>query len=69
VAQPILPGAVEAFAGAALDTPAFAGRDRVDPRPLIAATVGLDEVAAVLAGTGAHDRVPGAPKTHVDPRI
>jgi len=39
----------------------------VDPRPLIAATVGLDEVAAVLAG----ERRPewgGAPKIHVDPR-
>jgi threonine dehydrogenase-like Zn-dependent dehydrogenase len=37
----------------------------VDPRPLVAATVGLDEVGAVLAGT----RTAGAaPKTHVDPR-
>jgi len=38
----------------------------VDPRPLIAATVGLDEVAAVLAG----QRRPewsAAPKIHVDP--
>lgn len=38
----------------------------VDPRPLIAATVGLHEVAAVLAG----ERDPGwpaAPKIHVDP--
>jgi threonine dehydrogenase-like Zn-dependent dehydrogenase len=40
----------------------------VDPRPLVAATVGLDEVAAVLAG----DRHPGwgdAPKIQVDPRL
>lgn len=39
----------------------------VDPRPLIAATVGLDDVAAVLAG----DHRPagaGAPKIHVDVR-
>ncbi len=41
---------------------------RVDPRPLVAATVGLDDVASVLAG----DRPAGAgngPKVHVDPRI
>ena len=40
----------------------------VDPRPLVAATVGLDQVAAVLAGT----RPVGAgagPKVHVDPRL
>jgi threonine dehydrogenase-like Zn-dependent dehydrogenase len=40
----------------------------VDPRPLVAATVGLSDVAAVLAG----ERRPGwgdAPKIHVDPRI
>jgi threonine dehydrogenase-like Zn-dependent dehydrogenase len=39
----------------------------VDPLPLIAATVSLDEVAGVLAGhrgTGWGD----APKIHVDPR-
>jgi threonine dehydrogenase-like Zn-dependent dehydrogenase len=39
----------------------------VDPLPLIAATVSLDEVAGVLAG----GRQPGwgdAPKIHVDPR-
>jgi threonine dehydrogenase-like Zn-dependent dehydrogenase len=39
----------------------------VDPRPLVAATVGLDEVAAVLAGR--RDPAWGAaPKLHVDPR-
>ncbi len=40
---------------------------RVDPRPLVAATVGLGDVGAVLAG----HRDPGwgpAPKVHVDPR-
>lgn len=39
----------------------------VDPRPLVAATIGLDGVAGVLAG----DRPPGTgfgPKIHVDPR-
>ena len=41
---------------------------RVDPRPLVATTVGLDMVGAVLAG----DRDPAwgpAPKVHVDPRL
>lgn len=50
-------GTVELFASGA-----------VDPRPLIAATVGLGDVAAVLAG----ERRPGwgeAPKIHVDPAI
>jgi 2-desacetyl-2-hydroxyethyl bacteriochlorophyllide A dehydrogenase len=40
----------------------------VDPRPLVAATVGLGQVGAVLAG----ERPPGAgpgPKVHVDPRL
>jgi threonine dehydrogenase-like Zn-dependent dehydrogenase len=40
----------------------------VDPRPLVAATVGLSQVGAVLAG----ERPPGAgpgPKVHVDPRL
>ncbi|WP_206784688.1 zinc-binding dehydrogenase [Amycolatopsis sp. MtRt-6] len=37
----------------------------VDPRPLVAATVGLAEAGAVLAG----ERVGGAgPKVHIDPR-
>jgi threonine dehydrogenase-like Zn-dependent dehydrogenase len=51
-----LAGAIERYASGA-----------VDPRPLVAATVGLDDVAGVLAG----DRPPhwvGAPKVHVDPR-
>jgi threonine dehydrogenase-like Zn-dependent dehydrogenase len=40
----------------------------VDPRPLVAATVGLDDVAAVLAGV--RDPAWGdAPKIHVDPRL
>ncbi|MGY1669877.1 zinc-dependent alcohol dehydrogenase [Geodermatophilus sp. SYSU D00710] len=40
----------------------------VDPRPLVAATVGLGQVGAVLAG----GRPPGSgagPKVHVDPRL
>lgn len=39
----------------------------VDPRPLVAATVGLDEVGAVLAGTRPAGAGPG-PKIHIDPR-
>lgn len=39
----------------------------VDPRPLIAATVGLDDLAAVLAGERRAEWG-HAPKIHVDPR-
>jgi threonine dehydrogenase-like Zn-dependent dehydrogenase len=39
----------------------------VDPRPLVAAAVGLDQVGAVLAGARPADAGPG-PKIHVDPR-
>lgn len=39
----------------------------VDARPLVAATVGLDEVGEVLAGTRPEGAGPG-PKIHVDPR-
>jgi threonine dehydrogenase-like Zn-dependent dehydrogenase len=39
----------------------------VDPRPLVAATVGLDEVGEVLAGWRPAGSGPG-PKVHVDPR-
>ena len=39
----------------------------VDPRPLVAATVGLDHVGAVLAGERPADTGPG-PKIHVVPR-
>jgi threonine dehydrogenase-like Zn-dependent dehydrogenase len=56
-ASPALDATIEAFASGA-----------VDPRPLVAATVGLDEVGAVLAGR----RPPGAgpgPKIHVDPNL
>jgi threonine dehydrogenase-like Zn-dependent dehydrogenase len=56
-ASPGLAGTIELFASGA-----------VDPRPLVAATVGLDRVGAVLGG----DRPDGAghgPKMHVDPRL
>lgn len=43
------------------DTIAAYAEGTVDPRPLVAATVGLEEVGAVLAGL-----YPG-PKVHVDP--
>jgi threonine dehydrogenase-like Zn-dependent dehydrogenase len=39
----------------------------VDPRPLVAATVGLEEVGPVLGGWRPPDAGPG-PKIHVDPR-
>jgi threonine dehydrogenase-like Zn-dependent dehydrogenase len=55
-ASPGLAATIEAYAAGA-----------IDPRPLVAATVGLDDVAAVLAGR----RPAGAgngPKVHIDPR-
>jgi threonine dehydrogenase-like Zn-dependent dehydrogenase len=55
-----LAGAIERYASGA-----------VDPRPLVAATVGLGEVADVLAGVLAgrrRSRWGPAPKIHVDPR-
>ncbi|GAA1486718.1 zinc-dependent alcohol dehydrogenase [Brachybacterium fresconis] len=39
----------------------------VDPRPLIAATIGLDEVAGVLAGARP-DGAGAGPKIHIDPQ-
>ena len=49
------------------DTVAAFAAGVVDPRPLVAATVGLDEVGDVLAG---HRPAGGGlgPKVHVDPR-
>lgn len=55
-ASPGLDATIEAYASGA-----------VDPRPLVAATVGLDQVGAVLAGRRPTDAGPG-PKVHVDPR-
>jgi threonine dehydrogenase-like Zn-dependent dehydrogenase len=40
----------------------------VDPRPLVAATVGLEQVSAVLAGERPEAAGPG-PKIHVDPLL
>jgi threonine dehydrogenase-like Zn-dependent dehydrogenase len=56
-ASPGLGATVEAYASGA-----------VDPRPLVAATVGLEQVGAVLAGDRPPEAGPG-PKIHVDPRI
>jgi threonine dehydrogenase-like Zn-dependent dehydrogenase len=56
-ASPGLDGTIQAYASG-----------EVDPRPLVAAVVGLDQVGAALAGK----RPPGAgpgPKVHVDPRL
>jgi threonine dehydrogenase-like Zn-dependent dehydrogenase len=59
-------GILAASAGLAGTVQAYAA-GAVDPRPLVAATVGLDEVGDVLAG----ERPPaagGGPKFHIDPR-
>ncbi|MBL7496363.1 alcohol dehydrogenase catalytic domain-containing protein [Frankia sp. CNm7] len=40
----------------------------VDPRPLVAATIGLDQVGLALAGERPAGAGPG-PKIHVDPRL
>lgn len=55
-ASPGLDATIEAYAGGL-----------VDPRPLVAATVGLDAVGPVLAGERPRGAGPG-PKVHVDPR-
>jgi hypothetical protein len=55
-ASPGLAGAVRAYASGA-----------VDPRPLVAATVGLAEVGDVLAGWRP-DGAGAGPKVQVDPR-
>jgi 2-desacetyl-2-hydroxyethyl bacteriochlorophyllide A dehydrogenase len=52
---PGLRPAIEAYASGA-----------VDPRPVVAVTVRLDEVPSVLAGTFDGPR---GPKTHIDPRV
>jgi threonine dehydrogenase-like Zn-dependent dehydrogenase len=55
-ASPGLAGTIEHYAAGG-----------VDPRPLVAATVGLDRVGDVLAGWRPDNAGPG-PKIHVDPR-
>jgi len=60
-------GVLSASPGLAATIDAYAS-GAVDPRPLVAATVGLDQVGAVLAG----ERPDGAgsgPKIHIDPRL
>ncbi|MEV6632899.1 alcohol dehydrogenase catalytic domain-containing protein [Actinoplanes sp. NPDC051470] len=53
--------------GALAQTISAYAAQAVDPRPLVAATVGLDEAVAVLSG--ARDPSWGAaPKIHIDPR-
>jgi threonine dehydrogenase-like Zn-dependent dehydrogenase len=56
-ASPGLDATIRTYAGGA-----------VDPRPLVATTVGLGEVGAVLAGKRPGGAGPG-PKIHVDPRL
>jgi threonine dehydrogenase-like Zn-dependent dehydrogenase len=56
-ASPGLDAAIEAYADGV-----------VDPRPLVAATVGLDQVGSVLAGRRPTGAGPG-PKMHIDPRM
>jgi threonine dehydrogenase-like Zn-dependent dehydrogenase len=55
-ASPGLAGTIEHYASGA-----------VDPRPLVAATVGLEEAGDVLAGWRPASAGPG-PKIHIDPR-
>jgi threonine dehydrogenase-like Zn-dependent dehydrogenase len=52
-----LAGAIERYAAG-----------RLDPRPLVAATVGLDRVGDVLSGWRPDDALDG-PKLHIDPRL
>jgi threonine dehydrogenase-like Zn-dependent dehydrogenase len=56
-ASPALDATIDAYAGGS-----------VDPRPLVAATVGLEQVGAVLAGEQPAGAGAG-PKIHIDPRI
>ena len=59
-------GVLSASPGLAATIEAYAS-GVVDPLPLVAATVGLDQVGAVLAGERPAGAGPG-PKVHVDPR-
>ncbi len=53
------------------ETIAYFADGRVDPRPLVAGTVGLGQVGAALAGAldGVLPGVGAGPKIHIDPRI
>jgi threonine dehydrogenase-like Zn-dependent dehydrogenase len=60
-------GILGASAGLGGAITAYAERD-VDPRPLVAATVSLEEIIGVLAGKRPQGAGPG-PKFHADPRL
>ncbi|GAA0421001.1 alcohol dehydrogenase [Actinoplanes capillaceus] len=60
-------GILGASAGLADAIAAFAA-GAIDPRPLVAATVGLEEAAAVLSGSRPAGAGPG-PKIQINPRI
>ena len=60
-------GILSASPGLAATIAAYADGS-VDPRPLVAATIGLEEVAQVLSGGRPAEAGPG-PKVHVDPRL
>ncbi|WP_448609206.1 zinc-dependent alcohol dehydrogenase [Geodermatophilus sp. URMC 60] len=60
-------GILSASPGLAATIAAYAAGE-VDPRPLVAATVGLDRVGAVLAGERPEGAGPG-PKIHIDPGL
>lgn len=60
-------GILAASQGLAATMDSYARGD-VDPRPLIAATVSLDQTAAILSGTRPAEANQG-PKMHIDPRL
>ena len=60
-------GVLSGSPGLSATIAAYAG-GAVDPRPLVAATVGLEQVSAVLAGERPEAAGPG-PKIHVDPLL
>ena len=49
------------------DTIAAYASNTIDPRPLVAATIGLDQVGTVLGGVHPAGAGPG-PKIHIDPK-
>jgi hypothetical protein len=60
-------GILSASPGLDATIAAYAARE-IDPRPLVAATVGLAQVGGVLAGERPDGAGPG-PKFHIDPRL
>ena len=46
----------------------FYSRGEIDPRPIVAATVGLEKTASVLSGIRPEGAAIG-PKVHIDPRV